>query len=82
MAIWSFSWGWFFAGIVCLVAGALITKFHQQVANNLASGVASYDKVKLFGVITCLVGLIFIANLHSTLIYLILHFIVPSKFPL
>ena len=82
MHIWSFSWGWFFAGFVVLIIGALITKFHQQVANNLASGVASYDKVKLFGIITCIMGLVFISNLHSTILYIIFHFIMPNQFPL
>jgi hypothetical protein len=81
-AIWTFSWGWFFAGFACLVAGAFIIKFHQAIANNLASGLASYEKVKLFGLITCIVGLVFITNLHSVILYLIMHFIVPNKFPL
>ena len=78
---WSFSWGWFFGGIAILAAGAIIVKCHRAIAENLASGVQSYDKVKLFGVITCIMGMIFIANIHSTLLYFIFHLIMPQQFP-
>jgi hypothetical protein len=77
---WTFDWGWFLGGFVILAIGVLIIRFHQQIANNLASGLASYDKVKLFGIITCAVGFLFITNLHSTLIRLIMHWILPTKF--
>lgn len=77
---WTFDWGWFLSGFVIMAIGVLIIRFHQQIANNLASGLASYDKVKLFGIICCAVGALFITNLHSTLIRLIMHLIMPNKF--
>ena len=62
---YSFSIGWLFGGIAIAVAGGLIVIFYKQIADNLANGVSSYDHVKLFGVITIIVGLICTANLHT-----------------
>ncbi|MBR6134854.1 hypothetical protein IKQ38_05260 [Candidatus Saccharibacteria bacterium] len=78
---WTFDWGWCLGGIAVLVAGALIVKFHQAIANNLASGVASYDKVKLFGILACVLGVVFISNMHSVILYFIFHLIMPNQFP-
>ena len=78
---WSFSWGWFFGGIAMVIAGVLIVKFHRAVANNLAHGVQSYDKVNLFGIIAIILGMIFMSNLHSLLLYFIFHLIMPNRFP-
>ena len=72
---WTFDWGWCLGGIAVLVAGALIVKFHQAIANNLASGVASYDKVKLFGIIMSVIGLLVTANLHIIVLELFVKFI-------
>ena len=52
-------------------AGGLIVVFYRQIADNLASGVSSYDRVKLFGVITIIVGLLITANLHIFILTLI-----------
>lgn len=62
---YSFSFGWLFGGLAIALAGALIVVFYKQIADNLANGVSSYDHVKLFGVITIVVGLICTANLHT-----------------
>ena len=72
--------GYLFGGIALLVAGILIVVYHQKIADNLASGVNSYNKVKLFGLGACILGIIFIANLHLVIIRLIMHIILPSKF--
>jgi len=63
-----------------MAAGVLVVRFHKQIADSLASGVSSYNKVKLFGLIMCGVGFIFITNLHSTIIRFIMHMIAPNKF--
>ena len=78
---WSFSWGWFFGGIAIAIAGLLIVKFHRVVADNLAGGVQSYDKVKLFGIIAIILGFILMSNLHSLILYLIFHILMPNQFP-
>ena len=63
-----FSLGWLFGGMAIAIAGGLIVIFYKQIADNLVSGVPSYDRVKLFGVITLIVGLVCMANLHIFLL--------------
>ena len=68
-----FSFGWMIGGIVIAIAGGLIVVFYRQIAENLANGVSSYDHVKLFGVITIIVGLLVTANLHIFLLTLLVN---------
>ncbi len=70
---YEFSLGWLFGGLVIALAGGLIVIFYKQIADNLVNGVSSYDKVKLFGVITVVVGLICTANLHTFLLQLLVN---------
>lgn len=70
---YEFSLGWLFGGIAIVVAGALIVIFYKQIADNLANGVSSYDRVKLFGIIAIIVGLIITANLHTFLLGLLVN---------
>ena len=65
---YSFSIGWLFGGLAIALVGGLIVFFYRQIAENLASGVSSYEKVKLFGVITIVVGLLMASNLLSFLL--------------
>lgn len=67
----TFDLGWMIGGILITILGGLIVVFYRQIADNLANGVSSYGHVKLFGVITIVVGLIFTANLHIILLTLI-----------
>lgn len=71
----TFSIGWVFGGLVIAGIGGLIVVFYQKIADNLVSGVRSYDKVKLFGVITVIVGLIIAMNLHTLILTLLVNFI-------
>ena len=68
----TFSFGWMIAGLVIAAAGGAMVIFYRQIAHGLANGVSSYDKVKLFGVIAIIVGLVVAMNLHV----LILTFII------
>lgn len=68
-----YSFGWMVGGLLIALAGGLIVIFYKQIADNLASGVSSYDKVKLFGVITIVVGLLITANLHTFLLGIIVN---------
>ena len=63
-----FSLGWMFGGLAITLAGGLIVIFYRQIAEGLANGVSSYEKVKLFGIITIVVGLLVTANLHTFLL--------------
>ena len=71
----TYNFGWMVAGLVIAAAGGAIVYFHRQIADNLASGVSSYEKVKLFGVITIIIGLLVTANLHIFVLQLIVKLI-------
>ena len=60
----TFDFGWMAGGIGITLAGGLVVIFYRQIADNLASGVSSYERVKLFGIITIVIGLLVTANLH------------------
>ena len=68
---WSF--GWMIGGLVIAAAGGLIVYFYRPISENLANGVSSYEHVKLFGIITTVVGLLVTANLHTFVLSLIVH---------
>ena len=61
----TFSIGWMFGGLGIALAGGLVVIFYRAIADNLAGGVSSYEKVKLFGVVTIIVGLLIASNLMS-----------------
>ena len=63
--LYQFSIGSFFGGLIILVAGTLIVVFHRQIADNFAGGLSSYDKTKLWGLVTCGVGLMIMLSLHT-----------------
>ena len=75
----TFSVGWLFGGLLIAAAGGAIVFFHQKIADNLASGVSSYEKVKLFGLITIIVGLIVAMNLHTLILTFIVNIIRGGK---
>ena len=65
---YEFSLGWMFGGLLITLAGGLVVIFYRQISESLANGVSSYERVKLFGVITIILGLIITANLHIFLL--------------
>ena len=69
----TFDFGWMFGGLAIALAGGLIVIFYKQIADNLVNGVSSYDKVKLFGIITIIVGLVITANLHTFILTWLVH---------
>jgi hypothetical protein len=60
----TFSFGWMIAGLVIAAAGGAVVFFYRQIAHGLANGISSYDHIKLFGIITIVVGLLVAMNLH------------------
>lgn len=74
-----FSFGWMIGGLVIALAGALIVIFYKPIADNLVSGVSSYDKVKFFGLATVGVGLICTANLHLFILEWIVNLIFGQR---
>lgn len=71
----TFDFGWMVGGLVIAAAGGAIVIFYRQIAENLANGVSSYERVKLFGIITIVVGLIVTANLHTFILTLLVRLI-------
>lgn len=76
---WEFQFGWCIAGVIIMIAGVLITRFHKQIADNLAGGFNNYEKVKLAGLLACAIGFIFMTCLHTTILRFMLHIIAPGK---
>lgn len=75
----TFNFGWLLGGLLIAAVGGAIVFFHQKIAENLANGVSSYEKVKLFGVITIVVGLIVAMNLHTLILTFIVNIIRGGK---
>ena len=65
---YEFSIGWFFAGLLILAVGIAFVKWHRVIADNFGGGVGSYERYKLWALITCGVGLIVMVNLHTFLL--------------
>ena len=65
MMDFTFNLGWMFGGLGIALAGGLIVIFYRPIADNLVSGVSSYERVKLFGIITIIVGFLIASNLMS-----------------
>jgi len=61
---YEFSLSSFFIGFAIVVAGVAFMRWHQAIANNFGSGVSSYEKFKLWALITCGVGFLVMLNLH------------------
>jgi hypothetical protein len=76
---YEFSLGSFFIGFLILLAGVAFVRWHQWVANNFGSGVASYDRYKLYALLTCILGLIVMINLHAVVLQSIVNLIFPRR---
>ena len=61
---YEFSFASFFIGFIIVAVGAAFMLWHQVIADNLGSGVSSYDRFKLWALITCIVGFVVMLNLH------------------
>jgi hypothetical protein len=65
---YEFSIGAFFVGFIILAVGVAFVKWYQVIADNLGSGVASYDRFRLWAFITCGLGLVVMVNLHTMIL--------------
>lgn len=69
----TFDFGWMAAGLVITAVSGAVVVFYRQIADTLASGVSSYDRVKLFGIIGVVVGLLVTMNLHTLILTFVLN---------
>lgn len=60
-------------GLTIAAAGGAIVVFYRQISEGLANGVSSYERVKLFGIITVVVGLLVTANLHTLVLSMLVN---------
>lgn len=74
----SFNLGALIIGFIILAAGGACVAFYQKIGDNLAHGVSSYDHVKLFGIITIIVGFLVMTNLYSTILGWLVRLIFPG----
>jgi len=65
---YEFSIGSFFTGLIILAVGVALVKWYQPIADNLGSGVSSYDRFRLWALIACGLGFVVMINLHTTLL--------------
>jgi hypothetical protein len=75
--MYEFSLGSLFVGLLILAAGVAFMRWHQWVADNFGSGVGSYDQYKFWALITCIVGLIVMTNLHVIILKWLLSWLLP-----
>ncbi|NTW62257.1 hypothetical protein HGB25_02505 [Candidatus Saccharibacteria bacterium] len=61
---YEFSFGSFFVGFLIVAIGVAFMRWHRVLADNFGSGVASYDKARLWALITVLLGFVVSINLH------------------
>ena len=65
---YEFSWVWFFIGILILTSAGCLTVFYRQIANAIGSGVSSYERYRLYGLLGCFLGVAVMLNLHTLLL--------------
>ena len=68
---YTFSWGAFFVGIIILALGAALTIWYRPIADNFGSGVGSYDRYRLVGLIGCGLGIVVMLNIHTLILTLV-----------
>ena len=75
--MYEFSFGSFFFGLVITLVGVAFMRWHQWIADNFGGGLGSYERYKLWALITCVVGFVVMSNIH----YPILRWLVGLIFP-
>jgi hypothetical protein len=73
-----FSISAFFIGILIIGAGVAFLKWYQPIANNLGAGSSSFERYKLWALITCGVGFVVMLNLHTFILVNLLKSVFPG----
>ena len=69
--MYSFSWLWFFVGLIVVAAGAAILKYYDKISDAMGTGVGGYQKWKLAAIIICAAGILMMFSLHTLVLNLI-----------
>jgi uncharacterized membrane protein YczE len=76
MAVYTFSLLWFIVGLLIMALGAAISLFYNKFAD--ASGFSSYSKWRIAGLIIIGIGLIFMLNIHTYLLLLLVQAVISG----
>ena len=60
---------------VAISSQMALEKRLNTIADNIANGVSSYEKVKLVGIIVAIVGFLVMANLHTLILSLFVNLV-------
>ncbi|MCL2451814.1 hypothetical protein FWD20_02990 [Candidatus Saccharibacteria bacterium] len=73
--MYQFSFLWFFVGLAVIGLGVAFMRFYKEVADNMGSGAASYDRYKIAALCVSGVGILMMFNLHNLIIAFIANLI-------
>ena len=66
--MYEFSIFWCIIGIIVVLGGVAFLRFYKEVADNMGSGVSSYNHYKIAALIMCGAGILMTFNLHNLVI--------------
>jgi hypothetical protein len=66
--MYEFSFLWFFIGIAVVLGGIVFMRYYKEIADNMGSGVASYNHYKIAALVICGAGILMTFNLHNLII--------------
>ena len=69
---YEFNFGWFIGGLFIVIASVVFLRFHRQIADNMGSCIADYEKYRLYGLISIGVGFICMTNIAPLLLGIVL----------
>jgi hypothetical protein len=75
--MYTLSFSAFIVGVLILAAGVAFMRWHQWVADNFGGGVGSYERYKFWALVTCVLGLIVMVNLHDPILRWLVSWLLP-----
>ena len=73
-----FSLGGFMFGAIAMIIGILMVRFYKEIADNLAGGIATYDRIRMWGVGVAIFGVLMMFGVVQWLLILILRQVFPQ----
>ena len=73
-----FSLGGFMFGAIAMIIGILMVRFYKGIADNLAGGLATYDKIRMWGVGVAVFGVLMMFGIIQWLLVLVLRQVFPQ----
>ena len=73
-----FSLGGFMFGAIAMIIGILMVRFYKGIADNLPGGLATYDKIRMWGVGVAVFGVLMMFGIIQWLLVLVLRQVFPQ----